>query len=87
MERYAIQQRILKKLMNMSPPKWGSSHTEETNLTKGLPKHLRGEKVAKEAIEELYRHEFLLRMKKTGEWHVSLNPAKHEEIFRFLGND
>ena len=68
----------------MSPPKWGGSHTEEKNLVKGLPSHLRGGKIMDKAIKELYQMEFLTRLKKTGEWHVSLNPHKKEEIYRFL---
>ena len=39
----------------------------------------------KKAIEELYKSEFLLKAKKTNEWHVSLNPEKKKEIYRFLG--
>lgn len=81
----AIQEKILRKLMNMSPPKWGGSHTEEVNLVKGLPKHLRGERSTTAAIEELFHREWLLRMKKTGEWHVSLNPERAGEIYDFLG--
>ena len=42
------------------------------------------EKIEK-AIQELYKKEFLIRLKKTGEWHVSLNPKKRQEIYRFLG--
>ncbi len=76
---------MLRKLMSIRPPKWGNSHTEETNLVKGLPSHLRGEKVVEKAIQELYKKEFLIRLKKTGEWHVSLNPKKRQEIYRFLG--
>ena len=71
--------------MNFRPPKWGASHTEETNLQKGLPAHIRGTKGYKKAIEELYKSEFLLKAKKTNEWHVSLNPEKKKEIYRFLG--
>ena len=105
MEKRAIQEKILRKLMAMKPAKWGASHTEEKNLVKSLPMHgkivkqffvsqkswkdfsghLRGQKVTVKAIEELFKMEFLLRMKKTGEWHVSLNPRKKEEIYRFLG--
>lgn len=85
MDKELIQQKILRKLMTMKPPKWGASHTEEKNLVKGLPKHLRGSKIVEKAIEELRQKEFLLRGKKTGEWHVSLNPRKKEEIYRFLG--
>jgi len=84
MEKRAIQKKVLRKLMSMKPHKWGASHTEEKNLVKSLPKHLRGEKETIKAIEELYQFEFLLRMKKTGEWHVSLNPRKKEEIYKFL---
>jgi len=85
MEKRAIQEKILRKLMAMKPPKWGSSHTEEINLTKGLPSHLRGAKIVEKAIKELYQKEFLIKSKKTGEWHVSLNPQKKKEIYRFLG--
>jgi hypothetical protein len=85
MEKRAIQEKILRKLMAMNPPKWDGSHTEETNLVKGLPSHLRGEKLVEKAIKELYQKEFLLKSKKTGEWHVSLNPQKKKEIYNFLG--
>lgn len=71
--------------MSMKPAKWGDSHTEEVNLVKGFPSHLRGAKVMDKAIEELFKLGFLLKEKKTGEWHVSLNPNKKEEIYRFLG--
>ena len=54
MEKRAIQEKILRKLMAMKPPKWGGFHTEETNLLKGLPSHLRGEKIVEKAIKELY---------------------------------
>ena len=84
MEKRAIQEKLLRKLMSMKPAKWGASHTEEKNLVKSLPMHLRGQKVTVKAIEELFKMEFLFRMKKTGEWHVSLNPRKKEEIYRFL---
>ncbi len=85
MEKRAIQEKILRKMMSMKPPKWGSSHTEEKNLVKGLPSHLRGTKVVEKAIKELCQRDFFLKSKKTGEWHVSLNPQKKKEIYRFLG--
>lgn len=85
MEQRAIQEKILRKLMSMKPAKWGDSHTEEDNLVKGLPSHLRGAKVVEKAIKELYQLDFLTKAKKTGEWQVSLNPRKKEEIYRFLG--
>ena len=84
MEKEAIQEKILRELMSMKPAKWGHSHTEEKNLAKGLPAHLRGGKVVHHAIKELYQMGFLLRAKKTGEWHVSLNPGKKEEIYKLL---
>ncbi len=84
MEKEAIQEKILRKLMSMKPAKWGGSHTEEANLFKGLPSHIRGGKTVSKAIKELYQAGFLLKAKKTGEWHVSLNPKKKEEIYRFL---
>ncbi|GAG31349.1 unnamed protein product, partial [marine sediment metagenome] len=52
--------------MSMKPHKWGSSHTEENNLVKSLPKHLRGSKVVDKAVNELYKLDFLIRVKKTG---------------------
>ena len=85
MDKKIIQEKILRKLMAMNPPKWGNSHTEEDNLLKGLPKHLRGTRVVQDAINELYKIYFLTKLKKSGEWHVSLNPRKKEEIYRFLG--
>ncbi len=85
MEKRLIQEKILRKLMAMNPPKWGNSHTEEDNLLKGLPKHLRGTKIVQDAVYELYKMEFLTKLKKTGEWHVSLNPVKKKEIYRLLG--
>jgi len=85
MDKRLIQEKMLRKLMAMKPHKWGNSHTEEINLVKGLPKHLRGSKVVDHAIEELQKMDFLIRLKKTGEWHISLNPRKKEEMYRFLG--
>ncbi len=85
MDKRLIQEKVLRKLIATKPPKWGNSHTEEDNLPKGLPKHLRGTKLVKDSIDELYKMEFLTKLKKTGEWHVSLNPRKKEEIYRFLG--
>ena len=79
MQKRFIQEKILRKLMAMKPAKWGNSHTEEKNLVKGLPSHLKGSKVVEKAIKELYQLEFLTRLKKTNEWHISLNPRKKEE--------
>ncbi len=70
--------------MNFSPPKWGVSHTEERNLFKGLPKHLIGRKETKQALEELYKMDFICRYKKTHETHISLNINKKKEIERYI---
>lgn len=67
MDKRLIQNKILRKLVAIKPAKWGASHTGETNLVKGLPKHLRGSKVVEIAITELYKLGFLNRLKKTGE--------------------
>lgn len=79
-----IQKFFLRKLRNFSPPKWGASHTDERNLFKGFPKHLIGRRETKEALEELYKREFIKRYKKTSEVHVSLNVERKKEIEVFL---
>ena len=63
MDKKLIQEKILRKLMAIKPHKGGNSHTKEKNLVKGLPKHLRGDKLVIKAIEELHQKEFLLRAK------------------------
>lgn len=64
-----IKARIIRKLVQWR--KWGGSHTE--NILKGLPSHLRGAKITKEALHELERDEWIIPAKKTGEIHYSLN--------------
>ena len=34
------------------------------------------------AIDDLYKIEFLTKLKKTGEWHVTLNRATLPEVLR-----
>ncbi len=74
-----IKTRIIRKLVRWR--KWGGSHTE--NIYNGLPRHLRGEKIVKEVIQELVQDEWLVPVKKTGELHYSLNPRKTKEIMQF----
>jgi hypothetical protein len=74
-----IKARIIRKLVKWR--KWGGSHTE--NVLSGLPKHLRGDKTTKEALEQLVRDAWILPTKKTGEIHYSLNPEKSDEILQF----
>ena len=84
MEKRAIQEKILRKLIAIN--KWGASHTEEKNLVKSLPSHLRGAKITVKAIEELYKLEILLKSKKTGEWHTSLNVRNPNRISEHTRN-
>lgn len=74
-----IKARIIRKLVQWR--KWGGSHTE--NILGGLPGHLRGAKITKQALKELVRDEWLLPAIKTGETHYSLNPKKTDEILQF----
>ena len=76
-----IKGRIIRKLVQWR--KWGGSHTE--NVLKGLPSHLRGDKLTKQALKELERDEWILSAKKTGEIHYSLN-AKIPSEFGVLKN-
>ncbi len=58
--------------------KWGKSHTSFDNLTKGFPKHIRGDvkEIAKYAMKEGY----LLSKPTSYGLEVSLNPDKSMEI-------
>jgi hypothetical protein len=74
-----IKKRIIIKLVRWR--KWGGSHTE--NILNGLPNHIKGEKIVKNALSELIQVGWIIPAKKTGEIHYSLNPEKTEEILRF----
>ncbi len=74
-----IKKRILNKLIRWN--KWGGSHTE--NILKGLPSHIKGEKITKQALNELEKDGWIVTVKKTGEIHYSLNPKKANEIMQF----
>ncbi len=84
MDKKEIQLTMLDYLIRFKPAKWNASHTEEKNLFKKFPTHMRGTKEVKQALEELYRMEFINRYMKTGEVHVSLNIRKKKEIEEFL---
>ncbi len=77
-----IKKRIIIKLVRWR--KWGGSHTE--NIIKGLPSHLKGAKITKQALKELEKALWIIPAKKTGEIHYSLNPEKIDEILRFCEN-
>ncbi len=74
-----IKKRIIIKLVRWR--KWGGSHTE--NILRGLPSHLRGDKITKQALKELEKDQWIIPAKKTGEIHYSLNPEKTDEILQF----
>ncbi len=74
-----IKARIIRKLVKWR--KFGHAHTE--NILKGLPKHLRGEKITKQAVKGLIKVKWLIPVKKTGEIHYFLNPEKAREIMEF----
>ncbi len=76
---FEIKVRIIRKLVQWR--KWGGSHTE--NILGGLPAHLRGGKLVRDALKELERNEWILPAIKTGEIHYSLNSRKTEEILEF----
>ncbi len=84
MEKEHIMMRLLRKLINSNM--WLHKHTEEINLLKFIPKHLRGEKVTRDAVKELVKQDFILYKISTGERHVSLNLMKQREIYNFLKN-
>ena len=74
-----IKARIIRRLVQWR--KWGGAHTE--NILGGIPRHLRGEKVTRDALEELVRDRWLLPAKKTRETHYKLNREKTDEILQF----
>ena len=79
MDSLEIKRQVIKKLVLWR--KWGGSHTE--NILKGLPLHLRGERITKKVLKELIKDKWLIPAMKTGEIHYSLNPEKSEEILQF----
>ena len=77
-----IKARIIRKLVRWQ--KWGGArgaHTE--NVLKGLPSHLIGAKITKEALKELVKDEWLISEEKTGEIHYHLNSRKTAGILQF----
>ena len=74
-----VKKRIIIKLVKWR--KWGGSHTE--NILKGLPTHLIGAKITKQALKELIQDQWLIPSIKTGETHYSLNSEKTDEILQY----
>ena len=86
MEANIIKRIILESLI--TPPRWGSKHTEIRNIKKGFPLHIssskEGQKLIDKLIKVLINDGWLLCKKSTGELHVSLNPHMKKEIMKFL---
>ena len=80
---------IVKKLDRMG--KLGGDqegqHTEERNLAKGIPDYLtktnKGQKAIEKAKKDLVNKGWLMKRKKTGEWHYWLFHQKINEILDF----
>jgi len=79
MDLLDVKIRIINKLVRWR--KWDNSHTE--NILNGLPSHLKGEKIVKQALKELVQKQWIIPAKKTGEIHYSLNSEKAAEILQF----
>jgi len=79
MDSLEIKKQIIKKLVIWN--KWGGAHTE--NILKGLPLHLRGEKITKKVLKELIKDKWMIPTVKTGEIHYSLNPERAKDILQF----
>lgn len=73
-----IECALLRKLARLGY--WGGRHTSFDTLPKGFPKHLRNK--VKEKAQELIKKHILLSKPTNYGLHVSLNPAKMEEIKR-----
>jgi len=75
---------ILRRLLNKN--RIGAKHTEEKNVfrwIKNLPPHERHDAIY--VWERIIKQEQLvLRCKKTGENHISLNPKKLTEIYQII---
>ena len=78
-DKIDIKVRIIRKLVKWK--KWGGTHTE--NILKGLPSHLIGAKITKQALKELIDIQWIISVKKTGEIHYFLNQNKVKEIAGF----
>ena len=75
-----LKAQILKKLRRRD--NWGGSHTAFDDLTKGIPKHLRGE--AKKASKELISEGLLITKQTNYGLHVSLNPQRKADIDKII---
>lgn len=81
--KYEECKSILRRLLNKR--RIGGKHTEEKNVLRWL-KNLppKRQKQAKEDYEQCVKEGLILRMKKTNQKHVSLNPKKLKEIYELV---
>lgn len=75
-----VEKRLLEYLIEKNII--GEKHTSEDNVTKCLPKHLRGE--AKKALKKLIRDRHVLLKPTSYGIEVSINPHRIAEIRRLL---
>ena len=85
-----LKKLILRKLIRASV--WGGKHILGEFVMNGMPENYRntkqGKKLIEKTLKELKNDEWIILLsKKTGKGsseHISLNPRKKEEIYRFL---
>lgn len=76
-----IRIHILVKLVNRRM--WGHRHTELIHVRGGIPRGQ--EKQSEEVAKKLRDEGFLTWLPKTGQIHISLNPARRKEIMDMIG--
>jgi hypothetical protein len=74
--RRRVLRQMLRKLFKKG--KIGASHTDETNVYRGVADHDKG--IAKDAMELLYREGFLVPKPTVTDPHVSLSPERVTEV-------
>jgi len=75
--------RILESLLNKR--RIGGKHTEEKNCLRKIKNLSPEEKsIVLKEWKWCINQELILRLPKTGEWHVSLNPRKLKEVYEII---
>lgn len=72
---------ILRKLVNRDC--WGGVHTPEARVLTWV-KHEPNKRAFVKEYKKLIRNEWLLKQKKTKEWHLTLNIQKKKEILHYI---
>ncbi|MDI6859387.1 MAG: hypothetical protein QMC85_02705 [Methanocellales archaeon] len=76
-----IERKVLKKLMRHTYV--GKRHTAKDNIPKGFPKDERGD--VRKAIKSLVRNGYLIEHPTSYGIHVSIDPARTDEVKEILG--